>query len=531
MRARWIVLALWTGCRSAHPSAEGRRDASTAEAPPPTAPGDLLATLRVTDLRGTLERVTARASLRVPPDLAVMGALGTEVAVLAAADLSRPMSLVIVGDTNHLATAYAMTPPSASHARSALIARYRLVHVDGLGERLERRERDGRGNPRCALVPVPPPVGAQVVCASTDAALNSAGRWVAFENVRNTNDDAGAAPGVALTLSPSGAHALAAGPLHDGALALRAWMRASADAARRAHDRPPDYGDPEAVIGWAGDAMAAVEASAAELRGVTVGVDVGESRWHVRTALTLPRDGTSALAVDSAGRTNSNGLHPLLGLLPRDAVGVGGLRSPAATHRRWARSAVGAALDVLGARVTAPGPARAALEALTAQSGDEVAVAAARDPGGALETTWLVAQSDGGRAATTALAQIAAAPWARGLRGGAAWRVTPLRAGVLWRDGTNPNDSGAAVAIGVRQGALAVVVGPHAQSSLEAVGARTLGDEDGRDASVVARGGDGWFVWRTIASGAEVRALGEGEFPAAWVTALAQAAADARGGH
>ena len=101
-------------------------------------------------------------------------------AVLGAVDTSRPVTACAVerGATG-VGWVLALTPRSAAEARAALSSRYRMVAVEGLGERAESREGARGEGVSCALVPVVDAVAARVVCATDGALLAGAGRWLA----------------------------------------------------------------------------------------------------------------------------------------------------------------------------------------------------------------------------------------------------------------------------------------------------------------------------------------------------------------
>ncbi len=442
--------------------------------PPPSRPANALAVAHFGKPRETFEALGDALGARRPPDLVLVAALGVDVAVVAAVDTARPIDVVALGGARS-GFAFAMTPTGAAHARSMLASRYRFAHVDGLGERIEPRGDPGLSSSErrvpCALVSVPSSVSARVVCASDVAALTSAGRWIAYESAARaaTHDDFEA------TVEGDGTRG-AGEALRTAIEGLRQSLLANASAARREHDRPPDYGDPEALVGELGGVSEGLSAALSSVRRATARAEVSRERVALTVDLALPPDGDSLIAVDARERSALPGEHPLAAMLPADALFMMGDRAPGASRTEALRRLTSAALRVLGDRVTTPAAARADLDALVAQSGDGLALAIARDAPEGFELSLALSQRDNGASARAALARIAQAPWLRGLRVGAAPVVTPLRDGVVIARAAAPGVQAApSLAMGLRAGALVVVLGRHAQTSLDASALRATG--------------------------------------------------------
>jgi hypothetical protein len=442
------------------------------EPPPPARPAALRAVAHLGQPRVTLDTLAEAGGARRPADLVLVAALGVDVAVVAAVDTARPIDVALLGGAQG-GYAFAMTPASASQARSLLASRYRFATVEGFGERLTLRGDPGLSSTErrvpCALVRVPSAVASRVVCGSDEAALLAAGRWVAYESAAR----AGSRADFEAVVEGDGVAREAGDALRALAAQGQRRLLADASAARRAHDRPPDYGDPEALVRELGALLGELTDSAGAVRRAAVRADVSRAEVAVTVELTLPDDGASALSRDARGRSEAPVDHPLAAMLPADAVLVLGDRAPAAQRADTLRRVAASALRVLGDRVTLPAAARADLDALVAHAGDGLAAAASRDAPDGVEVSLALSQTDGGAGARAALARMATAPWLRALRVGAPPVVTALREGIVV---ARPAAPGAAptpsLALGVRAGALVMVLGRHAASTLDAAAVR-----------------------------------------------------------
>ncbi len=468
------VLAALVACLSCRGRAAVTGAAPTAAEAPPTRPPSALAVAHLGRPRATFETLGEALGATRPPDLVLVAALGVDVAVVAAVDTARPVDVVALGGA-HPGYAFALTPAGASHARAQLATRYRFTHVDGLGERVAPRGDPGLSSPErrvpCALVRVPSTISSRVVCASDEEALLAAGRWVAYESAAraesHTDFDA--------TLEGDGARG-AGEALRAVIDAARQRLLADASAARREHDRPPDYGDPEALVTELGGVTEALTSAVSSVRRATVRADVSRERVELSVDLALPSDGATLLSADARDRAAAPLEHPMAALLPADAVFMLGDRAPAAPRAETLRRVTTAALRVLGDRVTLASAARSDLDALLSHSGDDLAVAVARDAPEGVEVSLALSQTDGGAGARAALSRIVAAPWLRGLRVGAAPTATAIRDGLIIARPSAPGAlGGPSLAMGVRAGALVMVLGRHAQASLDASALRASG--------------------------------------------------------
>jgi hypothetical protein len=468
MRARLLAVALVTSCRARAPAPTP--DAAVER--PPVRPASVVGRAHLGRPRATVEAINDALDARRPADFLLAVALGVDVAVLSAIDPARPIDVALLSSPAG-AYAFAMTPAGAGHARSLLSSRYRFVPEAGLGERLTLRGDPGLSSPEhrlpCALVRVSARVPSRVVCASDEAALREAGRWVAFESAARADDPAD----LDVTFDGEGLARDVAPALRGATALLQRQLLAAASAARRAHERPPDYGDPEALVGLLGEAVTALARDVAAARSLTLHADVsGATGVDLTLRVAFPTTGGAALADDARARVGVAGPHPLHGLLPADALVTAASRTSLDARRAWLASLVTSSLRVLGDRVLTPEIARRDLDALLANAGEAVAFAAAPDGRSGVELTLALAQTDQGAAARAVLARMALAPWLRGLRLGAPVTVTTVRDGLVVT-AAPPGQAVTAAALGVRQGALVVVLGHHAGASLDAVNVRS----------------------------------------------------------
>lgn len=466
-RAALLVAA---ACASLACRGRPRPPPAAAESPAPSRPAGLAGRAHLGAPRSLVDAIDQALGARHPPELLLAVGLGVDVAVLSAVDLARPVDVALLGAPAG-AFAFALTPAGAGNARSLLAPRYRLTVEPGLGERLQPRGDPGlsAGDRRlpCALVRVPARVPVRVVCASDESALRAAGRWVAYESAARADDrDA-----LTVDLDGEGRAGDLVPALREAARGLGRQLLAAAGAARRSHDRPPELGDPEAAASLLGELARALVDDVAAARAVTLRATLREGSVDVTAGVTFPAAGGGPLAADARARAGVTGPHPLLALVPADAVFTAASRTAPAARRAGLAALTDGALRVLGARVPAPELARRDLDALLAHSAEGVAVAAAPDARGGLELTLALAQDDQGAGARATLARLALAPWLRA--GGAT--VTPLRDGLVV---TPPAPAARALALGLRRGALLCVLGRNARATLDAAGLRGEGEPE-----------------------------------------------------
>lgn len=509
LRAALVVAATALACRGRDP-APPRPETPPA---PPSRPEGLVATAHLSHPRATTETIGTAIGSRLPVDFLLGLSLGVDVALLAAVDSARPIDVALVKTPDGAGSyVFAMTPPTSAHARSALSARYRFVHAEGLGDRVEPRGDPGLSDTRrrlpCALVTVPSAISTRVVCGADEAALLRAGRWIAFESASR----AGESEDFELTAQGEALQREVVPPLRRALGGLRARLAADASAARREHAGPPDYGDPEVMVSLLGDVADEVAAGVGALAKAS-------ARMHVtteRTTLTLDLDtrgeDPSLFATDMRERVGAPTEHPLAAMLPADAWWMFDHRGGGSTRGALAPKITHAALRVLGQRVTDRAGARADLDALFARSGDELAWAIARDGARGAELSLVLAQTDQGAGARNALARIARAPWLRGARLGAPLTVSAIPDGISLTQASAPTlaaprapggapEAPRAMVVGVRGGALVIVVGTHARNTLDGVAARAGGFVPG----VIAEGA------ASVVGGVDLAALGANE--------------------
>jgi hypothetical protein len=422
---------------------------------PPTPPHDALATAHLTHPRATVDTVNTALGIRRPVDFLMAASLGVDVAVMAAIDPRKPVDVVFLAREHY---AFAMTPPSARQARSLLASRYRFRHTEGLGERLELR---GEPSPLgasqrlpCALVAVPGPTHARIVCASDDASLLHTARWIAHRSATYPSEERD----LDAQLNADGLRALADGPLRNVTETLLRSLANEANAARRAHDRAPDYGDPEPLV-------ASLRGLADELR--TAVASAHSARLHATLTPTHTTCTLTFTVPDVSPFRDAPLTHPLIAMLPHDAVlSFGSHGTSPATLSHLGDLVV----RVLGDRIATPAAARADLTALTAHSDGTFALTLSRDVPDGIEMAIGLSQSDHGVGARTALNRIVQSSWLRTVRLGAPLTVTPLREGVRLSRAVSP----VSAAIGVRANALVAVYGRRATLTLDATPARAL---------------------------------------------------------
>ncbi len=494
---------------TAHPAADAATTNAVAE-PAPTAPAGLVATVLAPHPRSSGEAFAARSGLPVPMTLLLSVGVGVPMAVLGAVDLGRPAAACLFEDADGAPSwALAMTPRTAAEARAALGARYRLVPEPGVGERVASREPAGREpSLACALVTVRAAPAVRVVCAPTVAALRTAARWTAW----SVRDEAGGSD-VRVEVADGGLQRLRA-RAREGSTALFAGWAEAASAERRAHDHPPDFGDPEAALALARRVRDEVDAALGEARGVVLMMRVRDDGVGLYLALDVPGDGTSSLASDARARADVElgDAARLRGWLAPDARVVGLVNTPGGGARALWTALVDAGLSVLGARVPDAVAARRVLAQLGAEAGPALAfggIAADDVRGGdsgvaAARGEWVavIPQGDGGRSARTGLAALVTAPWLRAARvGGAGLRVTACGVDTWCVGHTGPTAVAANTepdaVLALRDGVLVVAAGARPRGVLEGVEARRRAgievateDHDGASAVLRVRGDD-----------------------------------------
>ncbi len=446
----------------------------------PTRPGDLIALLHLGQPRRTAASLSRWTGQAIPVDLTLALIAGVDVSVLASVETNRPIEMVLVGTTTHPGIGIAMTPASAARMRSALTPRYTFVTVPGLGERLETRGDPGLSGMQrlsCAVIAVPGPIAARMVCASDTPTLVAMGRWLAWRS----DAEGGNVSDVDLRVEGDALRRVGLPALHAAILRGAQEIAESAAAARRSHERPPDLGDPEAAAGIVQAMGASVAAALSDVVQAQIHATIHDDAVLLAATLSLPLEGTSALAQDARERLGAATEHPLAAMLPPDARLAVATRGVDAGHAVLT-AVIEAGLRVLGVRVGDPTTARADCTALGARLGDEAAVGIAPDAPRGVEVTAVLSQSDGGTAARAALVRMGSARWFRSLRLGGPVQIVHSPHGTLVltlppSHDPLPADPGPpeSLALGIRQGALGMIVGRHARMSLDAMTARGSG--------------------------------------------------------
>jgi hypothetical protein len=476
------VLALG-GCNPPTPP-RANRDAGHA-LPAPERPGDLVAVAHFGSPQATVTAAGNVLGTAIPFQIA-LAVLGFDSTVLAASDLTQPIDLAVVGSGEHPDLLVSLTPGALSAFRPTLSGRYRFTPMPDVGERLDARSGTGEGL-HCAVVGVPGPLAARIVCATRVEALAHAARFLAFESQRR------AAEHTDLVVDASGpaARALVVSnvepPLED---LVRSLAETAADA-RRHHVEAPALGDPEAVVAIANGAVHTIPRIADDLGDLSLRAQFDPGALDVDVRLGIAANGRSPLASDARARLDAATAHPLAASLASDSFAA--LASRCDPHARVTAldDAIDAALQVLGPRVSDSTAARSDLQALVGASDDALAVGVVREADGGNEVTILVGQSDGGTSARGALAALARARWLHGLHlGDAALDVSfangvlsvrvPARPAALSRDAGTPETSAPReLAITVAGTTLALVLGSTARGSLSALAARAGGPAPG----------------------------------------------------
>ena len=102
-----------------------------------------------------------------------------------------------------------------------------------------------------------------------------------------------------------------------------------------------------------GDVVAEAAVALGTVQRATLRATVTPTEITWNATLALPTTGGVSLVDDALGRAASRGAHPLLAVLPADALLVLGNRASASSRRAMLRSITAAALRVLGDRVAA----------------------------------------------------------------------------------------------------------------------------------------------------------------------------------
>ncbi len=497
--ARALGLSLTVALFACGHRTPARPDVAAAVLPPPPRPSDVLLSAHFGQPRATVDALSALTGQRIPFELGLALALGVDGTVMAASDTTRPIDLLVTGTIEHPDVVFVFTPATASQFRSTLSNRFRLVRVETLGERLDPLNQPPRVAPRgtrCAVVGVPGPLPARIVCANRLEALEHAGRFAAYESQRlaDTRGD--------VMLDVDGATARSAlGPLATRAIdENNQALAATAADERRRHARAPDLGDPEAALNILASGARSLVRELDDVQHVTLRGSVTGEAVTLETDLTLDAQGHAMITADALSRVGIDTSHPLASRLPPDAFAAFATRSRADDRASQVHAITSALVAILGSRVADPAAALRELDGLFAQVGEETAVGVAHEPEGGFEFSAVFSQRDDGTAARGSLAALARTPWLRAARFGDTGLTVTFANNVLTlrpqesrttppparpASATPTADAGAAptsppapppaVAITVVGNALVVVVGGHLDAALAALAARGNG--------------------------------------------------------
>jgi hypothetical protein len=474
------VLALGCGRRASAVDAGAAAGAARVSV---VRPDDLRGWVRVEAPQATAEALGALVGARVSAEMALAMGLGVELAMLAVVDATRPVEVALVGAESAPRVVFALRPRSAGEARAVLRGRYRLVVDARVGERIERAEDAGRMGLACALVVTDDAPGSRLVCAPDAETLVRVGPWLAVRGLGDEGGDAGALRGVRAWLGPAVLGRMLAG-LRPVVRDASRELEASAAAARRAREAPPDYGDPEEAARALGEALGPWVDGLSAVTALAADFDVRAEGLQGRLVADLGASSTGRLAEALGARVGrSVAGATATGALPADAVLMAVDRSDPDAQRQWLTDAAATAVRVLGARVPDPVAARRDLGEMVREVDGVSALAASLDPDGSLEWTVLLPQRDDGSAARRALARLGAAPWLRGMRLGGPLRVTTTGGGLTLSGGAAVGAADAGVArppaslrVEVTPAGLAAVMGTRAAGSMEALRARAERD-------------------------------------------------------
>jgi len=378
-------------------------DASAALAEP-TAPTDLVASLRVAHPRASLDRVARGAGgpLLFDPLFLLGMASGIDSLVLTAVDLLRPLDVVVVGSSLRLEPVYVFAPTDAASVRDTFATLYRFVLVAGFGERLESRTPRTVTHSVCALVGVAATPPVRIVCSERWETLERVGRWAARRG------SVGGAGGEDLTFHADGAG------LHQAVIpALRSWiLPASATVG-------PDAGAATGRSPTEGLLVAQLAQTLSDASTIDLRVRVGTDEVSVVAEIDLNPSGTSGLARYATVHAATRVEHSAALVLDPDPLFAiaAALASPSDAGAGFDGEALAATAAVI-ARDAADGAAMRRDASMIFGSSDDFAASMGRD-----ERIVAVLHQRGGHAgAMAALGILSRAAWLPRIR----WSGDPV---------------------------------------------------------------------------------------------------------
>ncbi len=382
--------------------------------PPPARPVDVLAEAHFGHPRSTVERLGRLVGMRVPLDLGLALGLGVDSSVLSAGDTHRPIDVIVTGTAERQDMLLVFTPASNSQLRPTLSGRFRFTPVAGLGERLDPRDAHRDQRLHCAVVSVTGTIDRRIVCTERAEALTHAGRWAAFRSAERADDT----HDMTFETDPATTRRVMLPQLRHALDDFTRSASTEASRERRQHDRPPDFGDPEAVIGIVQELARDLETNSGDLRGIRGTATVETGRVVVDMDLAVDPEGRSSVARDARGRLRAGNDTSIAARIPTDAFMSAVSNTDPAARVSTLHGFADGLVRVLGARLANPEVVQNDLHELFAHAGSGAAIGAVRQEGGGFETYGVLSQTDGGVAARATLARIARSPWLRALQFG-----------------------------------------------------------------------------------------------------------------
>lgn len=351
-RARWLLVLLCivlacSSCARCDSTSEGSAP-PVAQPPPAKLPLPLLAEVVAPEpqsLWNALRLVSGPWGAALPSQaaLGLAGGLGLPTLTASALDLASPAVGVLMLSAEqdpivvlaiHLRSGRELVAQLTSGKAPPFVGKPLQYGVTPL-ERLDKRK---NGFALCVY-------RNYLVVGSTDEATGGAARFVVEELAQKKHPDG-------LVVFRAG-HDAVAGPLSS---LLRArWasyhqeLRSAAAKARAVQGRPPDFGDPTAVMGAFGTFVDAVLALLASTDEVTARIDVQGDDWRLHVEAIPQAKGALAELLSN----QKVGAATPLGDLPADTVAAMLTRSDAAARRASAADTAAQVKTMLGDRLTA----------------------------------------------------------------------------------------------------------------------------------------------------------------------------------
>lgn len=401
--ASLVVLGATSGCKGCRSGGDEPTSQIAEESEVP-APKDLVAEIVLASPGTTwtkLQRGLGGTVGLLPPSFASAAvlAMGLDPVLAGEIDATTPGFGALAGDPLDPAWAFAVRASDPRHVRAVLAggdtARYDAREVAGLTELVPKVPSKDPGRPSPPVIGLTK--GGFVVVAGSSAALASIG------------------PYVTRTLSKRALPAASAGVVDISREAIRtvvaprasaAWssqkeqLLARDEEARRAHGgRPPDFGDPKAIVGALDAVLGERVALLADMEHARLAVDVLDE--DVRIAMTFTPTASGGPAARWVAAMTAADLKSALAM-PKSSVLAGAVATPRSGEADGGADAIGAAmLEALGGRLAAGDDARLreAIADWGKARGDRVTFAASwAEPRGALVRMAVVDREAAARA-------------------------------------------------------------------------------------------------------------------------------------